>query len=236
MEKGELENKEPKYKAKRKYRDLHVAQRYDRDRFSGPLGRMKLFRDRTLVSRALQEVGEIDYLLDLPTGTGRFIPTLEPRARKLVCADISGEMMQVAASVHPRERVSFIQCSVEELPFQDSSFDFTFTARFLLHLPPELRRIAFSELTRVSKRWVFFDCLMEGGFKGWLRRLFPSSIRKGGKAKKRMRLEDLERDLDLAGLRICRIFRPSRLFSEKWMILCERKAPNLSDKKLARRI
>jgi ubiquinone/menaquinone biosynthesis C-methylase UbiE len=210
------------YKAKKKYRDVRIAERYDQTRFTGLLGRIKLIRDRALVSRALREAAPIDCLLDLPCGTGRFVPVLEELAGRVVSADISLEMMGVATSRFPGARASFVQCSVERLPFPDSSFDLTFTARFLLHLPPDLRQAALSELSRVSKRWVFFDCLMETGPKGWLRRLL-APIKKGRKPKKRMGREELSRVLDQAGLEIHSIYRPSRIFSEKWMVLCEKR-------------
>ncbi len=209
------------YKAKKKYRDVRIAELYDQTRFTGFLGRIKLIRDRVLVSRALREAAPIDRLLDLPCGTGRFVPVLEELAGRVVSADISLEMMAVATSRFPGVRASFVQCSVEGLPFRDSSFDLTFTARFLLHLPSDLRRAALSELSRVSKRWVFFDCLMEAGPKGWLRRLL-APLKRGRKPKKRMGREELSRVLDQAGLEIHRIYRPSRIFSEKWMVLCEK--------------
>lgn len=212
----------PQYKAKRKYRDVRVAQRYDQTRFTGLLGRIKLRRDRVLASRALGEMETLATLLDLPCGTGRFTPVLEQRAGRVVSADISFEMMRVAASNYPSAKVNFVQCSVEGLPFCDSCFDLTFTARFLLHLPPDLRQVALLELSRVSKGWVFFDCLVETGPKRWLRR-FLAPIKKGQKPKKRMRKEELLRALDRAGLRVHRIYRPSRLFSEKWMVLCQKK-------------
>jgi len=210
------------YKAKSKYRDVRTAEHYDQTRFTGMLGRIKLKRDRDLVSRALREAVPIDRLLDLPCGTGRFTPVLEELAGKVVSADISLEMMNVAASRFRSAKASFVQCSVEELPFRDSSFDLTFTARFLLHLPSNLREAALLELSRVSKRWVFFDCLMETGLKGSLRRLL-APIKKERKPKKRMGKAELSRALERAGLRIHRIYRPSRIFSEKWMVLCEKK-------------
>lgn len=214
-----LDSQKYEYKARGKYRDSRIAEGYDRTRFSGLLGRIKLGRDRALVLRALREVGPADFLLDLPCGTGRFMPVLADHARELVSADISLEMMKVASHRFPGRKVSFIQCSVEELPFKDSCFDLTFTARFLLHLPPALRQTALCELARVSKRWVFFDCLMVGGPKGWLRRAFPKG-KKGGKSKKRMEKAELMGILDSAGLRVHRTFRPSWFFSEKWMVLC----------------
>ena len=216
-----MDPEENKYKAKRKYRDARIAQRYDRTRFTGILGRIKLRRDRSLVLRALREVGPVGLLLDLPSGTGRFTPVLEKGAQQVVSGDVSFEMMEVAARRFPSPKVSYVQCSVERLSFQDDCFDLTFTARFLLHLPGALRQAAFRELARVSRRWVLFDCLMEGGPKGWLRKLL-SRAKRGGKSKKRMEKGDLKRALDLAGLRIRHIYHPSRLFSEKWIVLCER--------------
>ncbi|MDH7500465.1 MAG: class I SAM-dependent methyltransferase [candidate division NC10 bacterium] len=216
------ENQDRGYRARRKYRDAGVAQAYDLTRFSGPLGRIKLWRDHRLLSRALREVGRVRWVLDLPSGTGRFSPVLEKRAERVVSADISLEMMAVAAQRHPSPRVLYIQCSVEGLPFRDACFDLTFTARFLLHLPPALRQVALCELARVSKRWVLFDCMMEGGLKGWARK-FGGSGRAQGKAKKRMGREELMELLRGSDLQICHIFRPSRFFSEKWMILCQKK-------------
>jgi len=210
------------YKARRKYRDAGIAQSYELSRFSGLLGRIKLWRDHRLLSRALREVGRVGWLLDLPSGTGRFTPLLGKRAGRVVSADISREMMAVAAGNHPSGRVAFVQCSAEELPFQDSCFDLTFTARFLLHLPPNLRQVAVCELSRVSKRWVLFDCMMEGGLKGWLRK-FRRAGQRGGKTKKRMAKEELLGLLHRSDLQIHRIYRPSRLFSEKWMVLCQKK-------------
>jgi ubiquinone/menaquinone biosynthesis C-methylase UbiE len=212
------------YKAKRKYRDVRIAQRYDQTRFTGLLGRIKLDRDRALVLRALEAIGPMDYLLDLPCGTGRFTPILEKKSRRVISADISWEMMRVADGNFPSSKVSFVQCSIEGLPFGDRCFDLTFTARFLLHLPSDLRQAAFRELSRVSKRWVFFDCLMEeAGLKGWLRK-WLAPIRHEGKPKKRMRKEELLGGLEQAGLRVHRVYSPSWLFSEKWMILCEKRS------------
>jgi ubiquinone/menaquinone biosynthesis C-methylase UbiE len=216
-----LEREGTAYKAKKKYRDVRIAERYDQTRFTGALGRIKLKRDQALVSRALRTMDPIGCVLDLPCGTGRFTPVLQERAGRVVSADISREMMAVAASRFPSAKVGFIQCSVEALPFQDSCFDLTFTARFLLHLPLDLRQAAFRELSRVSKRWVFFDCLMEAGPKGWLRRLL-APMQKGRKPKKRLKKEELSRILDQTGLRVHRIYRPSWFFSEKWMVLCEK--------------
>lgn len=207
------------YKARRAYRDMQIAERYDRSRFSGILGRIKLWRDRTLVARALKQVGTVGRLLDLPCGTGRFTQILAMNAQHLICADISLEMMQVAARGFPNQMVSSIQCSVEELPFKDSCIDLTFTARFILHLPAPLRQSALCELARVSKKWVFFDCLMVDGAKAWLRWALKRGKETGG-SKKRMTKEELVRMLNAAGLKLHCIFRPSWLFSEKWMILC----------------
>jgi ubiquinone/menaquinone biosynthesis C-methylase UbiE len=208
---------------RRHYRDAGVASAYDAHRFAGARGRRNRAKWSAIAS-ALALAGDVREVLDLPTGTGRFVPQFLASGRTVVGADISRDMMRQArekAAAGPGGLAGLVQCDVERLPFRDRSFDAAVTIRFLMHLPPEVRVRALSELARVSRRWVIADYRHRYTVQRALRRV-ACTLGLASEPPPRVSRRQMEAELRAAGLRVVRVFPIARLFSEKWVVLCAR--------------
>jgi SAM-dependent methyltransferase len=92
--------------------------------------------------------------LDIASGTGEpglSVATLIPRGR-IVLADLSGAMLAAAsanAATRGLANVETRQCSADDLPFDDASFD-TITCRFGLMFVPDITAAA-TEMRRVLR-------------------------------------------------------------------------------------
>ena len=132
--------------------DREAAQ-YDARRYESAEGR--LFSELELtVLRSWLPLAPGARILDVPAGTGRLTVALAESGATLVGADISANMLKVAASkrkdVH-EGHVHLIQGSGAQLPFADDTFDAVVSFKFF-HLIPNDRKPAFiREMTRVLK-------------------------------------------------------------------------------------
>lgn len=226
----ELQGRDPAlyYRLRRQhYRDDRLAARYDALRFGGARARRNAAKWRA-ISRAMDLAtslgGDIRSVLDLPTGTGRFVASLAARGCDVVGADISREMMRVGEEKVPAAagaQVRFAQCDAEALPFRDSSFDCVMTIRFLFHLTGEARMRALGEFARVTRRWVIADYRHRYSLR-YLRQSGAHRLGLRGPAEPRVSRAQIDDELSAAGLRARRIFRIAPVFSDKWIVLCER--------------
>jgi ubiquinone/menaquinone biosynthesis C-methylase UbiE len=208
---------------KHHYRDDVLASRYDDSRFGGARARRNAAKWRA-ISRAMDRAGDIRTVLDLPTGTGRFLPQLIARGVSVVGADISREMMLVGrkkAAALAGASVRFAQCDAEALPFSEGSFDCVLTIRFLFHLTAEARVRALTEFARVSRRWVIADYRHRYSLR-YVRQATGHRLRLRGPAEPRVSRSQMEAELVAAGLRTDKILSIAPVFSDKWVVLCER--------------
>mgnify|MGYP001824966247 CR=1 FL=1 len=104
------------------------------------------------------EAGLIEWRADLAviecgTGTGRFWDNVvAPRSISLTLTDLSPGMVQLAvdrAGENAFERVEGRECDVQDLPFDDDSFDLAIANHMLYHAPDPDRAVA--ELSRVLR-------------------------------------------------------------------------------------
>lgn len=159
-------------------------------------------------------------LLDIPCGFGRFSPQFLRDKIKLTSADVSHAMVN-----RTRENLShidgdknFLVASVKELPFKDSSFDVTFTARLLHHNFTRNDRIdILKELGRISKRHVIVTMYR------WT--LFHKLTRKIRRLKRviiMLSLKEMEEEIKRSGLRVVemRILMP--IFHSQVFLLLEK--------------
>lgn len=203
-----------------------LAASYDEHRFSGLLGRLKNWRDQRSVWRAVRLAGDIDRVLDMPCGTGRFLRGLARYVPHLVGADVSRDMIDVSRRYQrvkrqPLNLTEYVQCDAKHLPFRNDSFDLVVSGRFLHHLPPADRFLALREFSRVSRRWVLGDFNVQYGLKYRLNQL--RSFVKGKELKsRRMTSAKVVMELNEAGLQVERVYPISWIASEKWYILCRK--------------
>lgn len=136
------------------YRDVAVAERYDRERFSRLSGRTFSALEKHNVSKAFKSIPRGATLLDLPCGTGRLAEPLLEAGFKVVGVDISPAMLEVARRRLARfgDRFQTEVGDARELAKQQpKKYDAALCARVLMHFPLQ-EQIAFlkgvADLTR----------------------------------------------------------------------------------------
>lgn len=110
-------------------------------------------------------------VLDIATGTGRFISFVLDNYRDLDCTvmDLSPFYLAEAKKMLTKyEKVKYVEAECENLPFENESFD-AITCVYLFHeLPREIRYKAISEFSRVLKpggKLFFVDSAQKGDVK-----------------------------------------------------------------------
>ena len=168
----------PSYGAR--FKNTTTAQKYA-DRFERPTHRHINRREQIALARMLHHLDgvQIQSMLDMPCGAGRFLPTLCDPSRTLIQMDISHEMLALAhdrlSSHSTRCKVHFIQGSAFTLPLADNSIDCVFCNRLLHHFkdaPDRLKLLR--ELHRITRRYLivsFFDYHRFGKLRVILKRL-----------------------------------------------------------------
>jgi len=207
------------------YQDAALAESYDAHRFAGARSRRNRAKWRA-ISKALAAAGDVRDVLDLPTGTGRFVASFLDAGCAVTGADISREMMGVARQkTSGRDGVrGFVQADAERLPFRDGAFDCVASIRFFMHLTPEVRRGVLREYARVSRRWMIVDYRHRGSLRNVLRR-WAHALGLRGAPQPRVSRADVEAETSAAGLRVVSIIVVTPVFSDKWIVLCEKRAP-----------
>lgn len=138
------------------YADPEMAERFDRLRFSGPIG--------TLIAES-QEAVLLDFLgdvrgrsvVDVGTGTGRAALALATRGATVRGLDASAEMLAVARrrADHAGLDIEFTTGDAHDLPLPDRCADFAVSLRVLMHTPGWDRCIG--ELCRVARHGIVVD-------------------------------------------------------------------------------
>jgi len=116
----------------------------------------RYFREEAVVSPWLDDLDKNSRVLDVPCGTGRWIPTLTGRGFRYTGADVSQAMAREARAVTaPPPVLGVLVADLAHLPFPDELFDAVIVWRLLHHVPDsETRRALLAEAARVSRNKV----------------------------------------------------------------------------------
>ncbi len=144
------------YEGKERYQAKAVAEAYDQRRFTSLKGRLTDRLEKARVLAALERADVDGPLLDIPCGTGRMTEMLLERGYGVTAADISEAMMKHAKqkTAGYGSKVRFVTADIEDLRFEDASFDLILTLRLLHHIPPALHSKVLKQLHRKTRRWV----------------------------------------------------------------------------------
>lgn len=138
------------------YSDPAMAERFDRMRFSGPIG---TFLAETQERVLFDFLGDVhgQSIVDVGTGTGRAALALATRGAKVRGLDASAEMLAVARRRADQARldIEFTTGDAHDLPLPDACADAAVSLRVLMHTPDWERCVA--ELCRVARRAVVVD-------------------------------------------------------------------------------
>jgi ubiquinone/menaquinone biosynthesis C-methylase UbiE len=160
--------------------------------------------------------------LDLPCGTGRFTDRLVECGYEVIGSDISLEMMERAkVRIGPmRGLLGFVRADAESLPLPDDSVDCVMSIRFLFHVDPVTRVRILKEMARISRRWLILDYRHKYSYRYVVWRL-RKALHLTRTPLVRISRADLEREAREAGLCVRAVLPVARVFSDKWVVLCE---------------
>jgi SAM-dependent methyltransferase len=138
------------------YADAAMAESFEGQRFSGPIGQLIAESQERVVAGFLAPV-EGRTVLDVGTGTGRAAIALARRGAIVTGVDASNEMLAVARTraAERQAAVTFVTGDAHGLAFDDRSFDAVVCLRVLMHTPGW--RQSLGELCRVARHRVVFD-------------------------------------------------------------------------------
>lgn len=138
------------------YADSAMAERFERMRFSGPIGRLLADSQEQVIARFLEPLSG-RAVLDVGTGTGRAAIALAQRGAVVTAVDASDEMLAVARRRAGEAGITVVfgRDDVHRLRFDDGAFSAVVCLRVLMHTPDWKRSL--SELCRVASDRVVFD-------------------------------------------------------------------------------
>jgi ubiquinone/menaquinone biosynthesis C-methylase UbiE len=163
------------------------AEGYDALRYHSAEGR--LFSDlEVMLLRSWLSLVPGTRVLDVPAGTGRLSIALASTGATVVGADISANMLRMAAAKRVAangKHVHFTQGSGAQLPFADDTFDAVVSFKFFHLIPIDRKLLFIREMTRVLKPGrslvIEFNSPFYGGILGglryYLRKKHPGGMR-----------------------------------------------------------
>jgi len=143
------------YPAKKKYKNQEEAISYDDLRFTSLKGRLMDYFEKRSIIKCLNSIGQVESIIDIPAGTGRITKLLINFANKIIAADISDDMLQIAKlKFQNNSNISFIEIDAEKMQLPDNYVECITCVRLMGHVPPDIRIKMLSEMARVSSNWV----------------------------------------------------------------------------------
>ncbi|MFP6807023.1 MAG: methyltransferase domain-containing protein [Pseudomonadales bacterium] len=140
-------------------------------------------REIKTARRALKIAGNPESILDLPCGAGRFWGLLATgNARKLIAADYSSAMLEVASKSQPEifsSKFTLLQTSAFDIKLPDSSVENIFCMRLIHHMAARSDRLRLlKEFHRVTQKTVCISLWVDGNIQSWRRQKLESKRRK----------------------------------------------------------
>lgn len=130
-----------------------VASGYDAKRVESP----KWAAEQAIIEGIIDAMPKGSTILDVPVGTGRFIPAYERNEHNWSGADISEDMLKEADGKRTRQDIGQLGlASITDIPINNGSFALSIACRITRWLNPEQRTVALKELQRVTTGKIVF--------------------------------------------------------------------------------
>lgn len=196
--------------------DRQQAERY-RDRYrTGRRGEVHQ-RECAVLRRLLATIGRVGVAMDLPCGSGRLSGVLAEHADRMILADSSPMMLELAREEPELSRMEFLQTDAANIGLPDGAVDLVFCHRFLPHLNDSTLRVRIlRELARVARRFVVLS-FYPPGYRRRVKWWFKSLIGRVKRTDMLSRMSQFLAEASSAGLRVqhretLRWFPPGALF------------------------
>ena len=141
------------------YKDIEVAEAYDKERFSSLPGRIFDRLEKNAVLKAFSGVPKGAVILDAPCGTGRLAEVLLEAGYRVFGVDISPAMLDVATRILARfgDKFQAQVADVRQLTLPDRHFDAALCARILMHFPVRDQMSFLAAVSRLAANRVVFN-------------------------------------------------------------------------------
>jgi len=203
------------YDARWGYRHFD-ARRYERRRYGGLVRQMNLRLLERALARGLAGVDGRRPVLDAPCGTGILAGFLRGRGYRVVGADVSPAMLEVARG--REDAIGYVRADLESPPWRAGTFGAVVSSRFLMHLPAATRPRMLRALAEAAD-----GPLVATVCHPYTLKSFGRAVRRafGLRAKRPPRLtrRALEAEVAAAGLRLERVIPVLPLLSEVWVVV-----------------
>ena len=209
------------YKAKQSWQSPEMAAAYRLSRDPSRFTRYDL--EEKIIKSWLADLPAQALVLDVPCGTGRFIPLLTSKGYRYAGADFSRAMIQEAKqTAGEKPTVGFTNADVEFLPFRDRAFDCVIMWRFLHHIGSATTRQAIlREAARVTRRKVLVSFHHPISFTHW-RKLVQQAVLGGGPRGHAVSHWQLQKEAEASGLRLVETRGFRKYVSVNWFACFEK--------------
>jgi ubiquinone/menaquinone biosynthesis C-methylase UbiE len=168
-----------KYSARNFYQGGFSRDEYEKERFSGLLGRYRYRREQSAVSALVAQLPKGVTIVDCPCGNGRWWPVLARRASRIIALDVSKGMLKFAEEEAKAFDIDIDvrEGDAEQLELDDGSVDYTFSHALTKHLPIPIQYRVLAEFSRVSRKGVIcsFGIFSHLTYEIWRRRNLEES-------------------------------------------------------------
>jgi len=205
------------------YKEVAVAERYDRERFSRLTGRIFHALEVFNILRAFRNIPLEMTVLDLPCGTGRLAEALLDRGFRVDGVDISPAMLEVARRKLQRfgDRFTTRVADVRELAEEEHRrYDVALCARVLKHFPLHEQISFLRSVAVLTKGTVVFTQSLSTPYQRFRRRV-KQWIGNPPSAAYPITEVELQELLRGAGLREVKRIRPMAIISEEIIVVAD---------------
>jgi 2-polyprenyl-3-methyl-5-hydroxy-6-metoxy-1,4-benzoquinol methylase len=157
--KNVYETPEKNWNPSEHYKNVKVAEEYDRIRFSSIAGKAFDRLEKRSILKAFSDLPKGATIVDAPCGTGRLAEALLEAGYDVLGIDISPEMLDVAARKLERfgDRFKTRVADVRELSGEGLRFDAALCARVLMHFPLHEQIVFLRSVAALSSGIVVFN-------------------------------------------------------------------------------
>ncbi len=206
------------YSAKHSYQSGSVKEQYEKERFSGVLGRYRYAREQRAVTSIVNMLPKNVSITDCPCGSGRWWPVLAERANHIIAIDVSEGMLKIAKdeSKNYDLEIDVREGDAECLDLENESVDYVFSHALTKHLPIPIQYKVLAEFSRISRKGVIcsFGIFSHVTYEFWRHRHIEESYP--------TYIEELRWMAESAGLNIRTMRKCTTLLGVEYSVLFEK--------------
>ncbi|HOK07717.1 MAG TPA: class I SAM-dependent methyltransferase [Syntrophales bacterium] len=171
----------------------------------------------------LCDLGQRDLILDIPCGTGILADVLAPFPYRVVAADISREMMDLAVRYkQDRNFAGFVQADIECPPHGDGTFGCVIVMGLMHRLPSTIRKRVLRAVSRLSRKYLIVSYSIDSPDQRLKRRLLGFVSPSHRFAPHPVNKRELYGDFEELALKVRETIHVAPLLSAEVMFLLEK--------------